>query len=158
MLKISKLADYAVVVMDHLAKKKDLRLSANTIAGETHLKVPVVSKVLKLLLKAGLLSSEQGFHGGYQLTRSPDLINVAQIVSAVDGQTAVTQCGEGENICDHDRHCALKNHWRWINQVVVNVLENLTLADMGRSLEQQPIQFYRQKKLVMKVGETHECK
>lgn len=130
MLKISRLADYATRVLFLLATHADKRYSASQAAGEVHISTPTVSKVLKLLNEAKLVNSERGVNGGYQLARPPESIEVAEIIAAIDGQVAITECNRGENSCEHQHACELRNHWQGINKIILNVLKNLTLADM----------------------------
>ncbi|HLD16697.1 MAG TPA: SUF system Fe-S cluster assembly regulator [Coxiellaceae bacterium] len=153
MLKISRLSDYAIVAMTPLAQLPGKRMSAKTLAEITHLKLPVVSKVLKQLAKAGLLKSELGPAGGYLLARPAHQITVAEMIAAVEGQMALTECGQGEAVCEHDHVCSLKGHWRMINQLVTNVLTQVTLQDLIH-VPDKPIHFYANK---LAVGKVHEC-
>ena len=130
MIKISRLADYAVVVLAQLAQQ-DKPASSTVLAGRSHLPEPTVAKVLKLLARAGLLQSIRGINGGYQLTKLPTQIDIAQIITAVEGPVYLTACIEGaQDVCDHHRHCALKGRWDDVNIVIREALETVTLADM----------------------------
>ncbi len=141
MLKISKLADYAIVIMDHLARTSG-HFSASQLAELTRLSVPTTSKVLKLLQEAGLLTSERGVRGGYQLAKSAQEINVAEMISAVDGRPAMTECGHNHSQCERESVCGVKGNWQLINKMVYAVLANLSLEDMTKPLS-QPLQFYK---------------
>ena len=141
MLKISKLADYSIVLMSHLAHANG-RYSATQLAKATHLSVPTVSKVLKLLLEAGLLSSERGSSGGYCLAREAKKITVAEIITAMDGKPTMTECGHGRNQCEHQSRCSLKGNWRLINKALDSVLSNISLEDMTKPLEKTMV-FYK---------------
>ncbi len=134
MLKISRLADYATTVMHTLARLPSERFSAAQISSETQIATPTVSKVLKLLNEARLVNSERGVTGGYQLARAPESISLADIITAIDGSPAVMECCRGENICDRDQVCELRNNWQTINAVILDVLTDLNLADMKRPL------------------------
>ena len=141
MLRISRLADYATTVMYTLAQSPGKRFSAAQLSGETQLSAPTVSKVLKLLNDARLVNSERGATGGYQLARMPEAINVADIIAAIDGMPAMTECCKGENICKHDRVCILRHQWQMINTVISDFLKGLNLRDMSRPLilNKQPL-------------------
>lgn len=134
MLKISRLADYATRVLFFLTAHPQQRYSANQVASGINISAPTVSKVLKLLNEAKLVNSERGVNGGYQLAKAPDEIQVAEVIVAIDGRVAMTDCSKGDNICAHHQSCELRNHWQSINSIVSNVLRNLTLADMQRPL------------------------
>jgi Fe-S cluster assembly protein SufB len=142
MLKISRLADYATRVLFLLAADPSKRYSATQVASETHISTPTVSKVLKLLNEAKLVNSERGVNGGYQLARAPEQIGVAEIIAAIDGRVAITECSRGDNICKHQNICELRGPWQMINKIVLNVLQDLTLADM---LRPQTLELFKQK-------------
>ena len=136
MLKISKLADYAMVIMGHLAQYYGVKQSASQIAAANQLGLPTVTKVLKLLNDAGLLQAERGTHGGYQLASAAEDINIVAIVSAVDGSAAITECCKPEIKCDRSADCGMRPNWQIINQRVQTVLANISLADMLQPLPQ----------------------
>lgn len=138
MLKISKLADYATVVMNFLAMHPEQVFSAAEIAAKVQIAAPTVSKISKLLLEARLLSSVRGSNGGYRIARSPQAIRLLDVIMAVDGMPAMTECGQHHSVCQQDASCAIKHNWRLINQVILNVLQSVTLADMAQSLNKHP--------------------
>lgn len=131
MIKISKLADYGVVVMAELAGNTHVRMTAANIAGHTKLPEPTVAKVLKILARHNLVSSLRGPSGGYQLTGSPDNITVRQIIGALDGPVALTACvGETDQSCELAECCGVFGRWDSVNMAVKNALDGITLADM----------------------------
>lgn len=138
MLKISRLADYATMVMTILASRKE-RFSAAQVARATPLSMPTVSKILKLLNESKLVNSERGVNGGYQLARSPEAISLAEIITAIDGKLAMTECSRAEHICEHHACCRLRNNWQVINELIFQVLDSLNLADMKKPLTKRRI-------------------
>lgn len=134
MIKISKLADYGTVIMDFLASNPEERYSAALIAKAVHISIPTVSKILKLLNEAGLVNSLRGVNGGYQLSRLPEQISLTEIITAIDGKPAMTECSKGTDICALDRVCHLRGNWRFINHLILSIFSNLSLADMSRPL------------------------
>jgi FeS assembly SUF system regulator len=137
MLRISKLADYATVIMHRLAVKPGDVLSASEIAQRVHLSKPTVSKILKILSDADLVTSIRGAGGGYKLAQMPADITIARVITAVEGQPALTECAQTSQLCVQDSVCAIKHNWQVINRFILEALENLTLADMGK-----PLSFY----------------
>ncbi len=133
MLRISKLADYATGIMNHLAHYPAQVFSAAEIAHQVHISSPTVSKILKLLLEAGLVVSSRGADGGYRIARSAQEINIAQIITAIEGAPALTECSQ-HSLCSHDSICAVKSNWQMINHFILNALQSLTLADMAKPL------------------------
>jgi FeS assembly SUF system regulator len=135
MIRISKLTDYGIVVMTQFATVEAERfLTARELAQRTRVPLPTVSKVLKTLLAANLLSSHRGATGGYQLTRTPSQISVREIVEAFEGSLAMTDCSIGPDICAVESHCATRSNWQKINRVISSALSNVSLLDMSRPL------------------------
>src|ERR1700745_4168350 len=104
MIRLGKLTDYAVLLMCHIAcSPLDKWHTARELASECHLPMPTVGKLLRALLRSGLLTSHRGVKGGYVLARSPELIPLAEIISALEGPIALTQCSSGVgDLCDLD--------------------------------------------------------
>ena len=132
MLRISKLTDYATVVMTCLAEDAAAVHSAVGLAEKAHLELPTVSKVLKSLSHAGLVESFRGANGGYRLARPPEQISVAAIVVAMEGPIGMTECSVHAGLCDHERHCGVRGNWQRINHAIEHALESVSLADMRR--------------------------
>ena len=132
MLRVSKLTDYATVVMTCLVGTGDGVQSAQVLAERARLEVPTVSKLLKQLAQAGLVVSTRGINGGYRLARAPERITVADIVTAMEGPIGMTECSAHVGLCDHESHCGVRVNWQRINQAIAGALEDVTLADMVR--------------------------
>jgi FeS assembly SUF system regulator len=134
MLRMTKLADYGIVLMTHFASARPGRVfTARDLAGGGHVPLPTASKILKALSHAGLLVSHRGAGGGFALARPAAEVTVAEIISALEGPIALTECiGEPAGTCDIERLCPTRTNWERINGVVREALEGLTLADMAR--------------------------
>jgi FeS assembly SUF system regulator len=130
MLRLTKLADYGIVVMTYLAQEADQVRAANDVAGATGLALPTVSKVLKMLTRGGLVSSIRGARGGYRLARSPRTISVAEIIHALEGPFAMTECTSAEGACLQEGHCAVRANWKRINETVHQALSQVSLEQM----------------------------
>ncbi|HSM53817.1 MAG TPA: SUF system Fe-S cluster assembly regulator [Erythrobacter sp.] len=129
-MRLSNLADYAVVTMSAAARHcGGGRTSATELAEETGLPLPTVQKLVSILGKAGLLRSVRGAGGGLQLARPAAAITVADIVEAVEGPIALTQCVEGQD-CAVDHACSLKPHWPVINQALRGALAGIPLTQL----------------------------
>lgn len=136
MLRVTKLADYGIVMLTFFATDQESTCTARDIANSARLPLPVVSKVLKLLSKAGLLTSQRGIKGGYALAHPPQQITVASIIRAVEGPIAVTECSEKNHDCDLVRGCPVRTNWHLINRAIHSALEQITLDQMTRPLHQ----------------------
>ncbi len=107
-------------------------MAAPTLADETVVPLPTVSKVLKQLSRAGLLASSRGVNGGYSLARAPEEISVADIIGAIEGPLSLTACvDDGETICEHTSICGMSGNWDRVNRKVLAVLESIKLTEMA---------------------------
>lgn len=135
MIRLGKMTDYGLVLMTHVARKRTGTLhTARGLALESGFPVPTVSKLLKLLLQSGFLISTRGTKGGYSLARDANEISVADMIAALDGPIALTDCSTEIGLCDFERGCPVKHNQRIINQVVRGALDKLTLADLAHPM------------------------
>ena len=130
MLRVTKLTDYATVVLAALAVAPNRVHSAAELAERSRLELPTVSKVLKPLAHAGLVTSFRGASGGYRLARAPSQISLIEIVEAIEGPLGMTECSGEHSSCEHEPHCGVQGQWRQINDVIADTLRGMTLAQM----------------------------
>lgn len=131
MIKLSKLTDYAVVVLAHMVRIRGELLSAGSLAEKANLPEPTVAKVLKLLARQGLIESARGVAGGYRLERGAQDIPVTAIIAAMEGPIALTACVEDSaESCALQGVCAMNGRWNPVNRALRSALDNVTLADM----------------------------
>jgi FeS assembly SUF system regulator len=132
MIRLSRMADYGVVVMTYMAHRRDQTMSAHQVAENTGLPEATVGKLLKVLSRDGLLDSHRGAHGGYGLTRAPEDVSVADIVTAVEGPIAVTLCVDDHpGNCDVEALCPMRGGWNQINTALHDALAGVSLASMA---------------------------
>lgn len=132
MIRLSRMADYALVLMSRMASDQEAVHNALGMSGATGLPTPTVSKVLATLARHGLLSSVRGAKGGYRLASSPEDVSVAEIIGAIDGPIALTQCIEhAPGVCDIETLCPCRAPWQVINDVVRRSLEGVSLAELA---------------------------
>jgi FeS assembly SUF system regulator len=136
MVRLGKLTDYALVLMTCIARGHDVSVrTARDLAAETKLPVPTVSKLLKELLQSGLLVSQRGTKGGYMLAKKPREISIIEIMAALEGPFALTECSTDViGLCGLEESCPIKNNQRVINQAVRGALERITLAELIQPL------------------------
>jgi FeS assembly SUF system regulator len=131
LIKLSRLADYSIVLMTQLAARPGSLMQAPDMALVTGLPVPTVAKTLKRLAQAGLVESQRGAKGGYALVRDAAEIPVTEIIAAVDGPIALTECTvDADGVCDIEALCPTRTNWKKINDAVVGALRGISLADM----------------------------
>lgn len=134
MLRLSKLTDYALLVTDYLAKKPGTLSSMSDISAETRVPKATVRKILNRLLDARIVRSVRGVHGGYQLADTPNHISIAQVIDAMEGPLAMTECNQSGSLCSMECHCQLRGNWIQINQWVSNLLKSMTLSDLTKPI------------------------
>jgi len=131
MIKLSKLTDYAVVILGSMAGGEARLHTASGLSEKTGLPEPTVAKVLKLLAKGGLIASTRGVNGGYMLSRTPADINMADVITALEGPVQLTSCvGGTDDCCSHSINCTMKGKWNPVNDAMQKALENVSLAQM----------------------------
>lgn len=131
MLRISKLADYAVIITGYMAQKPGKAVSATEVGMRAQLSTPTVRKVMKQLLNKGILISSRGATGGYQLASSANQVNLATIVEAIDGPISLVECANPERSCFRQEHCCVQENWQVINQVIKRGLQAVTLDTLS---------------------------
>jgi FeS assembly SUF system regulator len=134
MLRLSKMTDYGTVIMAQMAARPDAIHSAGELAAAAGLAATTASKILKTLVHHGLVRSVRGSKGGYTLARAPGLISVAEVIGALEGAVAVTECGVAPGSCAQEARCPSRDNWRRLNQLVRGMLSDVSLLDMARPL------------------------
>ena len=130
MLRVTKLTDYATVVLTVLAARPGEVLSATELADAAGLEPPTVIKLLKPLAQAGLVEGLRGVHGGYRLARAATDISLIELVEAMEGPLAITECSHDQSQCGIAQQCGVRSNWRLINDVLAEALRGVTLAQM----------------------------
>lgn len=131
MIKLSKVTDYAVVILLELSQRSGELLSASALSEITHIPESNVAKTLKILAGAELISSVRGVSGGYQLSNDAQQMSLADIVTATEGPIALTACvGGAEDSCDLEHVCSMKGRWDPVNDAIHSALDNVKLSDM----------------------------
>ena len=131
MLRISKLTDYATVILATLAHEPSQLQPAGRLAASTRISSPTVSKVLKQLQRAGLVTSTRGLRGGYRLARPAAAINAAEILEAFDGPLALTDCAVGQGHCVIETSCRVGRTWQRLNLAIRRTLAEVSLAQLA---------------------------
>jgi FeS assembly SUF system regulator len=138
MLRMSKLTDYGTMVLAQLSVSDHGWTTAGQVAGATHLGQPTVSKLLKALVHAGLVISTRGVQGGYALARPAATISAAEILDALEGPVAITECSSAKGGCELESFCRVGMAWQRINHSIRKALEGVSLADLQQHREHLP--------------------
>lgn len=140
-MRLTHLADYAVVILTAAASRSaGERLSASALAAETGVPLPTAQKLIGKLGSAGLLRTSRGAGGGFALAREPETVTLADIIEAVEGPIAMTQCSGSEEAsdCALDARCRVKPHMNLVSRTVRDALAAITLDQLARERRLEP--------------------
>lgn len=140
MLRLSKLTDYAVVIMAYLSQHPGLAINAKSIAEQTGISLPTTSKLLKRLSHKGLLQANRGIKGGYQLAYPATAITLGVLIQTLEGPIALTECSHNTRACGLEKQCTIRDNWRRINAFIHTTLMRISLADLSQPLKLSPLE------------------
>lgn len=130
MLRLSKLTDYATVILSLMAQDFLRIYTTAEISTATGVPIPTVSKILKKLVNATMVISLRGSKGGYRLRLEASQITVAAIIGVLEGPIALTECSVSQQGCVQASGCRIHANWKIVNQSIYSTLASITLADM----------------------------
>ena len=134
MIRLNRLTDYAVVVLSQMGRDPDRVHTTARLAEDSAVPLPTVSKLMKQLARAGLVTSRRGAAGGYVLSRPAAQITVVEVITALEGPIALTACVDGAvDHCDVEALCAMRGNWNKVNRAIETALASVSLADMSVS-------------------------
>ena len=133
MIKLSRMADYAILLVCKMSNDENKVYSSQELSIVTSLKITTISKILTKLTKANVTDSIRGVSGGYKLTMQAEDISVGNIIDIIDGKVALTICvEEGENHnCNLVSLCPSQSNWQIINNTVREALNSVSIAEMA---------------------------
>lgn len=136
MLRLSKLTDYAIVVLARLGQANAAgRVTAvPELALASGLAEPTVAKVLKILAQAGLVEGLRGARGGYRLSRTLECIPLSDVITAFEGPIALTACVDGAaGGCESEGCCPVRGRWDPVNRAIRDALAGVTVAQLANT-------------------------
>ena len=141
MLRLTKKADYSLIALRHLAgAQAGASVSAKEVADSYGIPLPLLSKILQKLGKAGFVMSEQGTNGGYRLARDPALISALEVIRIIDGPIILTSCFTEHSHCGHAARCSVKRPLQRIHEAILRLLDSVTIQDMLRDSDVETAQ------------------
>jgi FeS assembly SUF system regulator len=139
-MRINKLTDYSIVIMTNMVIKDEKAMyTAKELSEVTNVPLPTVTRILKMLSNGELLNSQRGPQGGYSLTRNAKDISVAEVIEAMEGPISLTECASDDCGCSYEANCAVGKPWQKINKAIREVLQSISLAEMGIRDESQQL-------------------
>ena len=138
MLRLGKLADYGLLITRLLAEQSG-QMTTGEIVQETRIPLPTVRKLLKYLVDAGVVESSRGLKGGYRLGGDPADISIVEVIQAIDGPIAITDCNKEGVCCDLVDSCDLRDNWQFINSILIEQLQQISINDMRKNLKKADV-------------------
>ncbi|QID16159.1 SUF system Fe-S cluster assembly regulator [Nitrogeniibacter mangrovi] len=132
MLRLAKLTDYGMVMLTAMAREPRRHFATAALAAGAQVSHATAAKILKTLVRAGVLASMRGAHGGYALARPAEAISLAEVIEALEGPLGVTECAVRSGLCAQEASCAVRGNWLALDRVLRRTLEQTSLADMTR--------------------------
>lgn len=131
-MRITRQTDYGILLLTQMASRPAQEIhTARDASSRSGLPLPMVSKILKSLARAGILASQRGVKGGYSLSRRPERISIEEIIRALEGPIHITECTQGPGSCEQEQECPTRVNWQRINHAIREALEGVTLAEMA---------------------------
>lgn len=131
MIKLNKMCDHALVLMMEMGVGGSSSCkSAGGWAQLARIPEPTATKILKMLVKAGLCESQRGKDGGYKIAKEPGDITVLSIIEAIDGPVEFAECAHVKGSCNKQNTCKAMAPVNKIAQIIVKTLQAMTLAEM----------------------------
>ena len=128
---LSKTSTLVINALVELAKlPKGEREGAGSVAKRIKAPQNYLSKLLQNLAVCGLLDSQRGLHGGFQLTKNPKNISLFDIVDPIDDVAAWSGCALGLKKCSDANPCAVHPRWKVVKETYLDFLKDTTIADL----------------------------
>ncbi|MDH3974291.1 MAG: Rrf2 family transcriptional regulator [Deltaproteobacteria bacterium] len=133
-MKLTRLADYAVRAIVHLATKKEGEMATIAeIAESQGIPSSFLAKVMQALSRGGIVRAHRGKSGGFSLVDEPEKVTIRMIVEAVEGPINLNRCLTKPGECDRDTFCGAHPVWREAQEALFSVLDKYTAAEMAKS-------------------------
>jgi len=130
LMQIPRKIEYALRAMIHLADNPDSVARGLEIAEREQIPKYFLEKVIRDLMRRGLVRARRGPGGGYQLARSPESISFKDIIEAVEGPIALNVCMDGSSNCQLKPACRMFRVWEEGQRVLLEVFAHTTLREV----------------------------
>ena len=129
-MQVSKTLDYAVRSLTYMGNDPVLRHSMKEISEHQHIPLSYLAKIMRRLVKKGIVRSMVGPEGGYALRRTPREINLRDVYEAIEGEIRMVDCMDKDSICVFHDTCPQLPVWDKVQMSMIKILEDTTLQDM----------------------------
>jgi FeS assembly SUF system regulator len=131
MIRITRQTDYGILLLSQMASQPLEEVhTAKHAAQQSKIPLPMTSKILKALAKAGLLISQRGVKGGYRLAATADQISIGHVIQALEGPFGITECSFNPGACEQEGSCPVQSNWKRISVAMLDALDRIPLSDL----------------------------
>ena len=128
---LTKECDYAIRIVRSLSNME--MKSVKSVCCDEHIPHPFAYKILKKLEHAGIVKSQRGSTGGYQLVRDPDSVTIFNIVSSVDDHLLLNECLQDGYVCENNAHgnlCPIHIELSRLQNLLVAALDEKAMSEL----------------------------
>lgn len=104
--------------------------SAKEVADKFQAPFDATARVMQVMASGGILKSEQGAQGGYQITKDLSKVSLQELINMVQGPTAVAKCLSKEEPCELQTSCNILSPVQVLNHKLNEFYQNLSLKDL----------------------------
>ena len=130
MLKLTRKLEYALIALSHIQGQATEKIVSTKEISDTHrIPLQLLAKTLQKMAKHNIIEAIQGAHGGYRLKKSLDNINMNTLIQILEGPIGIMDCSVDSNCVQLDI-CNIRKPINRVNDAIVSMFDNLTLADI----------------------------
>jgi Rrf2 family protein len=134
MIKISKSVEYSILALKYIGDNEVISIvSSRKISDELSIPYDLLSKLLQKLVKQGIIKSQQGKYGGYNLLISQDKLTILQIIDALDEKVQLTNCSienASSDDCSRLDDCNIRSPFIDLQNKINSMFESITLEEL----------------------------
>jgi Rrf2 family protein len=130
LMQIPRKIEYALRAMIHLADHPEGVARGTEIARLEHIPKYYLEKVIRDLMRRGLVRARRGPGGGYQLARPPESISFQEVIEAVEGPIMLNVCVDGSRVCSLQPACRMFRVWEEGQRVLLDVFSHTMLSEV----------------------------
>jgi putative two-component system response regulator len=130
MIRISKKVEYALMALKYISNSDQKVITAREISDKSKIPYDLLSKILQKLKNESILISNQGTNGGYSMNKRPDEIPIFDLMTVIDGDTAIAECLQDiNNDCSMTGNCTIKLPVAQLQKEVEELFKRKNISD-----------------------------
>lgn len=131
MLRVSRSVEYGLIAVDYLNAHEGSLVKARELSENLRLPSSIIAKILQRLGASGIMTSEQGAHGGYRLARDLSAVSVLDLATAIEGDFQVAPCVD-DGSCERRSDCTVAGPVASLDARITRLLASISLDTLLR--------------------------